>query len=117
MVRSLRIRRMGNRLFHLPAPTPHPLLEDFVVPLELPAVDSHTDASSAVVPAAERAPQQESLTPEQAKQLDAVGWRMLNLPLIVCQSANGMPFFFPLQKVSLPHQRLLLSSRCCVHAT
>ena len=89
-----------------------------MVPLELPAVDSHTDASSAVGPAAERAPQQESLTPEQAKRLDAVGWRMLNLPLIVCQSANGMPFFFPLQKVSLSHQTpAVYPLLCACHIT
>lgn len=75
------------------------LPEDLVVPLELPALDSSQDASSTCV--ADGAPPHEVMTPDEEKRLDAVGWRMLNLPLIVCHSANGMPFFFPLQKVNL----------------
>lgn len=75
-----------------------------MVPLELPVVHSNegvsvTAAAAAAAAAVEGCPPQEVLTRDQEKQLDAVGWRMLNLPLIVCQSANGMPFFFPLQKV------------------
>ena len=73
------------------------LAEDFIVPLELPELESPSVASTL---AAEGAPSQEHLSRADQKRLDAVGWRMLNLPLIVCQSANGMPFFFPLQKVT-----------------
>ena len=79
-------------------------VEDFVVPLELPAIDpqqvSLPPASEGVAPAAEGVAPAEALTEEEQKKLESVGWRMLNLPLIVCHSANGMPFFFPLQKVS-----------------
>ena len=68
------------------------------MPLELPALDvkevSLPLAVEGVLPA-------DDLTEEEQKRLEAVGWRMLNLPLIVCHSANGMPFFFPLQKVTL----------------
>lgn len=75
------------------------LVEDFVVPLELPAIDPKL---AAALSAAEVVAQpDDDLTEEEQKKLEAVGWRMLNLPLIVCHSANGMPFFFPLQKVAL----------------
>lgn len=67
-----------------------------MVPLELPAIDPAQPGPSA---AGEGVTQSDDLTEEEQKKLDAVGWRMLNLPLIVCHSANGMPFFFPLQKV------------------
>lgn len=67
-----------------------------MVPLELPAVDPHPVS---LPPAAEGVTTAETLTAEEEKKLESVGWRMLNLPLIVCHSANGMPFFFPLQKV------------------
>ena len=77
------------------------LPEDFVVPLELPVVESKPESTTFLLPAGDAAPPQEKLTPEEERRLDAVGWRMLNLPLIVCHSANGMPFFFPLQKVTL----------------
>ncbi|KAL0041640.1 hypothetical protein WJX79_010316 [Trebouxia sp. C0005] len=71
--------------------------EDFVVPLELPAIDPKL---ATALPAADGVAQpDDDLTEEEQKKLEAVGWRMLNLPLIVCHSANGMPFFFPLQKV------------------
>lgn len=71
-------------------------VEDFVVPLELPAVNPHPVS---LPPAAEGGTTAETLTVEEQQKLESVGWRMLNLPLIVCHSANGMPFFFPLQKV------------------
>lgn len=75
------------------------LVEDFVVPLELPAIDPKL---ATALPAADGVAQpDDDLTEEEQKKLEAVGWRMLNLPLIVCHSANGMPFFFPLQKVAL----------------
>lgn len=67
------------------------------MPLELPAIDSN---QVSLPPAAEGVAAPEALTEEEQKQMESVGWRMLNLPLIVCHSANGMPFFFPLQKVS-----------------
>ncbi|KAL0042382.1 hypothetical protein WJX77_010805 [Trebouxia sp. C0004] len=71
--------------------------EDFVVPLELPSIDPKL---ATALPAADGVAQpDDDLTEEEQKKLEAVGWRMLNLPLIVCHSANGMPFFFPLQKV------------------
>ena len=74
------------------------------MPLELPAIDpkqvSLPLASEGVAPAAEGIAPAETLTEEEQKQLESVGWRMLNLPVIVCHSANGMPFFFPLQKVN-----------------
>lgn len=77
-------------------------VEDFVVPLELPAIDPRQVSlpPEGVTPAAEGVAPAEALTEEEQKKLESVGWRMLNLPLIVCHSANGMPFFFPLQKVS-----------------
>jgi len=71
--------------------------EDFVVPLELPALDPK---QAVPPPIAEGVTPADDLTEEEQKKLEAVGWRMLNLPLIVCHSANGMPFFFPLQKVN-----------------
>lgn len=75
-----------------------------MVPLELPAIDpkqvSLPPAFEGIAPAAEGVALAEALTEEEQKKLESVGWRMLNLPLIVCHSANGMPFFFPLQKVS-----------------
>lgn len=67
------------------------------MPLELPAIDSK---QVSLPPAAEGVAAPEALTEEEQKKMESVGWRMLNLPLIVCHSANGMPFFFPLQKVS-----------------
>ena len=70
------------------------------MPLELPAIESPSVASGL---APDGGPPQDVLYQADPKQLDAVGWRMLNLPLIVCQSANGMPFFFPLQKVLSSH--------------
>ncbi len=75
------------------------LVEDFVVPLELPAIDPKL--ATALSAAEVVAQPDDDLTEEEQKKLEAVGWRMLNLPLIVCHSANGMPFFFPLQKVAL----------------
>lgn len=67
------------------------------MPVELPAIDSQ---QVSLPPAAEGVAAPEALTEEEQKKMESVGWRMLNLPLIVCHSANGMPFFFPLQKVS-----------------
>lgn len=67
------------------------------MPLELPAIDSQ---QVSLPPAAEGVAAPKALTEEEQKKMESVGWRMLNLPLIVCHSANGMPFFFPLQKVS-----------------
>lgn len=67
------------------------------MPLELPALDLK---QVSLPPVAEGVATVEDLTEQEQKKLEAVGWRMLNLPLIVCHSANGMPFFFPLQKVT-----------------
>ena len=67
------------------------------MPLELPVIDPR---QGSLPPASEGVAPAEALTDEEQKKLESVGWRMLNLPLIVCHSANGMPFFFPLQKVS-----------------
>ena len=78
--------------------TCHPV-EDFVVSLELPAIDPKLATALSAADAV--AQPDDDLTEEEQKKLEAVGWRMLNLPLIVCHSANGMPFFFPLQKVAL----------------
>ncbi len=82
------------------------LVEDFVVPLELPAIDPKL---ATALPAADGVAQpDDDLTEEEQKKLEAVGWRMLNLPLIVCHSANGMPFFFPLQKVALNLKSIIM---------
>ena len=81
-------------------------VEDFVVPLELPAVDPNPVS---LPPAAEGVTTADTLTEAEQKKLESVGWRMLNLPLIVCHSANGMPFFFPLQKVGAYNSLKLLS--------
>lgn len=88
--------RLG-KVWHICLLLDVPLVEDFVVPLELPAIDPKL----ATAFADGVAQPDDDLTEEEQKKLEAVGWRMLNLPLIVCHSANGMPFFFPLQKVAL----------------
>ena len=68
-----------------------------MVPLELPPLEAKQSSSAPMADAVSH--ENDDLTEEEQKKLEAVGWRMLNLPLIVCHSANGMPFFFPLQKV------------------
>lgn len=76
-----------------------------MVPLELPLIDPKKPLATSV---ADGVTQANDLTEEEQKKLEAVGWRMLNLPLIVCHSANGMPFFFPLQKV--PHLSCIIQA-------